>query len=178
MIALYIIGGFIAFILVVAAFIGTRWNYEKSILINAPCEKVWRYVNTLKALNSWNPWMRRDENITTKFTGIDGTPGAEFSWDSELKNVGAGRQTIVKITGNGAGTSVLATRIHFLRPFNSVGDTYVAIGPEKTLTRASWRIECSTPYPMNIVKLFGIIEKNMNKDFAEGLDNLKTLCEQ
>jgi hypothetical protein len=178
MIALYIIGTFIVLILLLAAFTGTAWNYEKSLLINAPCEKVWRSVSTLKGLNSWNPWIRRDENITVTYTGTDGTPGAQFSWDSELKNVGAGRQTITKVTGNGSGTSVLATRIDFLAPFSGKGDGFVSIVPEVGQTRVSWRIESSMPYPMNIIKLFGRIEKNMNRDFTEGLANLKAICEQ
>jgi hypothetical protein len=178
MLALYIIGGILVLLFIIAAIIGTRWNYEKSILITAPCGKVWPHVNTLKALASWNPWMARDETVTTKYTGTDGLPGAQFSWDSDWKTVGAGRQTITKITGNGTGTSVLATRIEFLRPFVGAGDAFVAIAPEKSLTRVSWRIESSTPYPMNIIKLFGVIEKNMNRDFGEGLNKLKSICEQ
>src|ERR1700760_2698488 len=111
MIALYIILGIIALFLIVAAAVGTGWSYEKSVLINAPVERVWSNVNTLHACNKWSPWMSKDENILLKYSGTDGTPGASFSWDSENKNVGAGNQTITKVIPN----SEVDSRIVFLR---------------------------------------------------------------
>lgn len=173
MIALYIVGGIIALFLIVAAFTGTSWNYEKSILINAPVEKVWANVSTLHALNRWNPWMERDPNLKVEYSGTDGTPGASFSWDSPVKDVGAGSQTITKVIPNGE----IDSRINFLRPFKGKGDAYVLLSVERAVTRVSWGIESSTPYPMNILKLFGVIEKNMNRDFSAGLNKLKSLCE-
>ncbi|GGA85843.1 SRPBCC family protein [Puia dinghuensis] len=173
MIALYIVLGIIALFFIIAAFVGRRWNYEKSILINAPLEKVWNNVSTLQAINRWNPWMERDPNLTVKYSGTDGTPGASFSWDSPVKNVGAGSQTITKILPN----AEVDSRIDFIRPFKGQGDAYVILSPERSTTRVSWGIESSSPYPMNILKLFGVIEKNMNRAFSDGLNKLKGLCE-
>src|SRR5579859_1100344 len=173
MIALYIVGGIIVLFLLIAAFVGTAWSFEKSILINAPLEKVWNNVNTLKACNQWNPWMERDPNIKLQYSGTDGTPGASYSWDSPVKNVGAGSQTLTKITPN----SEVDSRIDFLRPFKGRGDAYVLLTVERAVTRVSWGIESSTPYPMNILKIFGVIEKNMDRDFGHGLNKLKGLCE-
>jgi len=173
MIALYIVGGIIALFLIAAAFAGTRWSYEKSVLINAPLDKVWSNVNTLHACNKWNPWVEKDENIILKYSGTDGTPGASFSWNSEDKSVGAGSQTLTKIVSN----SEVDSRLEFIRPFKGKGDAYLMLTVERAVTRVSWGIESSTPYPMNIVKLFGVIEKNMNRDFTQGLNKLKGLCE-
>ena len=173
MIAVYIIVGIIALFLIVAAFAGTGWSYEKSVLINAPVEKVWTRVSTLQACNQWSPWMEKDPNIKVQYSGTDGTPGASFSWDSQDRNVGAGNQTITRVTPN----SELDSRIQFLRPFKGKGDAYLLLTVERAVTRVSWGIESSTPYPMNILKLFGVIEKNMNKDFTHGLNKLKGLCE-
>ena len=173
MIALYIVGGIIALFLIIAAFAGTRWSYEKSILVNAPLEKVWDNIRTLRALNQWNPWVGRDPNLKLNYSGTDGEPGASFSWDSANKNVGAGNQTITKVTPN----SEVDSRINFIRPFKGQGDAYVLLTVERAVTRVSWGIESSTPYPMNILKIFGVIEKNMNRDFGDGLNKLKGLCE-
>src|SRR5579871_1656918 len=76
MIALYIILGLIVLFLVVAAFVGTGWSFEKNILIQAPRSNVWGHVNSLGAINSWNPWLDRDPGVSQSITGIDGTPGA------------------------------------------------------------------------------------------------------
>jgi hypothetical protein len=43
-------------VLVIAMFvIGEKYHYEKSIVINAPAEKVFHNVNSMKAFNEWNP---------------------------------------------------------------------------------------------------------------------------
>src|ERR1700761_5777255 len=117
MIFLYILLGLIALVLLLAAIAGTAWSYEQSILINAPQEKVWNNMNTLHAINQWNPWMGIDPTMKVKYFGTDGKPGAGFSWDSPVKNVGAGGQTILKIKDQ----DELSTRVDFERPFKSTG---------------------------------------------------------
>jgi hypothetical protein len=174
MIALYIFLGFIAFVLIVAAMAGTGWKYEKTIRIHAAPDKVWGHVNSLGAINTWNPWIDRDPNLRQTMTGVDGTPGATYSWESEQKNVGAGSQTIVAVTP----PSEFATRIDFLKPFKGTAQAYVRVAGDGGATLATWGIVSSTPYPMNIVKVFGLIEKNMNRDFEKGLNKLKDLCEK
>ncbi|HEX9511134.1 MAG TPA: SRPBCC family protein [Puia sp.] len=173
MIALYIILGLIALILIVAAAVGTGWSYEKSINIQAPPGKVWGNIDSLSAINKWNPWVGRDPHIKLEYSGADGTPGAKFSWESDNKNVGAGSQTITKVTPG----SELASRIDFLRPFKGTGQAYIRVKEDSGATTATWGIISSSPYPMNILKVFGVIEKNMNKDFTEGLNKLKEICE-
>ena len=174
MIVLYIILGIIVLFLVVAAFVGTGWSFEKNILIQAPRSNVWGHVNSLGAINTWNPWLDRDPGVSQSITGIDGTPGATYSWDSKEKNVGAGRQTIIGVNA----PNEMTTRIEFIRPFKGLAEAYVRLEEERGSTRAIWGIESSTPYPMNIIKLFGVMEKNMNRDFGKGLNKLKTMCEK
>jgi hypothetical protein len=173
MIVLYILLGLIALILIVAALTGRAWSYEQSILINAPLDTVWTNVKTLHAINQWNPWMSLDPNMKLQYTGTDGTPGASFSWDSPVKNAGAGSQTILRVVDR----KLVDTRIDFLRPFKGSGLADFEVTVEKTLTRVSWSINSSTPYPMNIIKLFGVIKKNMARDFSKGLGKLKAICE-
>jgi hypothetical protein len=174
MLALYIIAGIILVILLVAAFAGTKWQFERSILINAPLEKVWQNTNSLHAINRWNPWLDRDPNVKQEYSGTDGAPGAIYAWDSPEKNVGAGNQTITGIKEN----SEMTSRINFIRPFAGVGDAWIRLEHERGTTRATWGIASSTPYPMNIMKVFGVIEKNLNRDFTKGLGQLKSLSEQ
>lgn len=173
MLALYIVLGVIALFLLVAALAGTRWHYEQSILIQAPIDKVWGRVSTLRAINQWNPWMERDPQIKLSYTDKDGAPGAGFSWDSPMKNVGAGSQTILKVTDH----SEVATRVDFFRPFKGTGLASFRTAPENAATRVTWSMKSSMPYPMNIVKVFGVIQRSAGRDFTKGLNKLKTLCE-
>ena len=173
MIFLYILLGLIVLLLLLAAIAGTTLSYEQSILINASQDKVWNNLNTLHAINQWNPWMGIDPNIKVKYFGTDGKPGAGFSWDSPVKNVGAGGQTILKVKDQ----SELATRVDFERPFKSTGLADFQMIPETNAIRVSWSIKSKMPYPINILKLFGGIQRNMGRDFSKGLNKLKTLCE-
>lgn len=56
---LKIIGGIILLIVVYAivavlAF-GKNYHYEKSMVMNAPKEKVWQQIASMKSFNQWNP---------------------------------------------------------------------------------------------------------------------------
>lgn len=174
MIVVYILVGIILLFLLVAAAVGTSWKFEKSILIQASMDKVWAHIHTFKAANEWSPWISLDPNIRQSITGEDGTPGATYSWESNEKNVGAGSQILRSITEH----SEVTSEINFLRPIKGKADGYIRIAPEGGCTRAVWGITSATPYPMNIVKLFGVIEKNLDRDFGKGLTKLKELSER
>ena len=173
MLALYIILGVIALFLLVAALAGTRWHYEKSVQINAPLDKVWANISSLRAMNKWNPWMDRDPNVKVTYTDKDGAPGAGYSWDSPVKNVGAGSQTILKVNDH----SEVATRVDFFRPFKGTGLADFRVAPDNAATRVTWSMKSSMPYPMNIIKVFGVMKRNMDRDFGKGLNKLKSICE-
>jgi hypothetical protein len=174
MIALYIVGGIILIFLLVAAVIGTGWSFEKTILLKSSLDKVWSQVSTLHAINTWNPWLERDPKIQQQYSGEDGLPGASYAWTSDVKDVGVGNQTIVSVSNR----VELATRINFIKPFKSTGLGYINVAPEGGAIRVSWKIVSSFPYPMNIMKLFGVMEKNLERDFGSGLNKLKALCEK
>lgn len=47
----------ISLVIVIAMIaVGKKYHFEKSIVINAPVEKVWQNVNSMKAVNSWSPF--------------------------------------------------------------------------------------------------------------------------
>jgi hypothetical protein len=75
MIVLYIILGLIVLFLVVAAFVRKGWSFEKNILIQSPRSIVWGHVNSLGAINAWNPWLDLDPAVTQTITGVDVMPG-------------------------------------------------------------------------------------------------------
>ena len=173
MIVLYIILGIIGFVLILALFVSKRMDYEKSISIDAKIEDVWRNTNTLTAMDKWSPWNAKDPNMQKILSGTDGQPGAKQSWISDVKNVGEGSQTIISVNE----PNEMGTRLDFIKPFKSTADAYVRLTIKGERTTATWGFKSSMPYPMNLMKLFMNFEKEMNKEFGEGLDNLKGLSE-
>jgi hypothetical protein len=173
MIIVYIILGLIALLLIAGLFISKDANFEKSVSINAPIEKVWDSVNSLGALDKWSPWDEKDPNIKKTLTGTDGTVGAKQAWVSEVKNVGEGSQTITNLQS----PSLLETKLEFLKPFKSTADAYVKLSETNGVTEATWGFKSQMPYPMNLMKIFMNFEKSMDTEFGIGLTKLKNICE-
>ncbi len=173
MIALYIILGIILIILLLGLIVSRDMNYEKSVNINSPVGKVWPNVSSLGAMDKWSPWQSRDPNMKKSFTGTDGTVGARQAWVSDVKNVGEGSQTILNVKE----PDLFETRLDFIKPFKSTAQAYVKLAEEGDSTKATWGFKSKMPYPMNLMKLFMNFEKNMDKDFGEGLGKLKAISE-
>jgi hypothetical protein len=71
----------------------------------------------------------------------------------------------------------VATRVDFFRPFKGTGLANFSMAPDNTATKVTWNMKSSMPYPVNIVKVFGGIKRNMGRDFSKGLNKLKKICE-
>ena len=171
---LYVILVIVALFLLIPLFISKDMNYSKSISIDAPLDSVWENVSSLGAMDKWSPWNSRDPGMERSITGIDGEVGARQSWKSDKKNVGEGSQTILAVDK----PNQLSTKLEFIKPFKSQADAFVKLDGEGKTTTATWGFESQMPYPMNIMKLFMNFEKNMDKDFGDGLQKLKSICEK
>ena len=165
----------IALICIVALFIPKDYKLERSIVIQAPKDSVFEYVNHLKNQNEYSVWNKMDPNMKSQFTGIDGTVGFVSAWESEVKNVGTGSQTITKII---EGESMF-TKLKFEKPFKAENNTEISTTAiDAYSTKVTWSFNGSYPYPMNIMKLVFNMEKLIGKDFEEGLKNMKVILEK
>ncbi len=160
--------------LIAALFISKEMNYEKSISINAPIDSVWVNVSSLSAMDKWSPWNDHDPNMKKSLTGTDGEIGATASWESDVKEVGKGSQTIARIEK----PTSFETDLKFLVPFESEAKGYVRLSPEGDGTKATWGFKSEMPYPVNFTKIFMNMEEMMGKDWESGLGKLKTLSEK
>ncbi|EZH75966.1 polyketide cyclase [Aquimarina atlantica] len=163
----------IAIILIAAVFVSKEVVYEKSVSIDAPIEVVWENVNSLADLDKWNPWNDYDPNMKKEFTGTDGTIGATTSWDSDVKEVGKGSQTIAKIEK----PSLFETDLKFYEPYESEAKGYIKVQNEGNTTKVTWGFQSEMPYPFNLMNLFTDMEEMMGKDWNKGLTTLKNICE-
>jgi ligand-binding SRPBCC domain-containing protein len=171
---LKIIFGLVALCLIAALFISKDFNYQKSILIDAPVEKVWEHTNSLEGLESWSPWNDYDPNMKKEFHGQDGTIGAHISWESDHQNVGVGTQTIAKIVP----PSYFETELVFMLPYESRAVGSVKLNKEGNQTNVTWSFSSKIPYPFNLTMKLIDMEGALGKDFKLGLEKLKDLCEQ
>jgi len=174
-ILLIILFSIVALVLLTALFVSKSYKVEKSIVVHAPKDSVFNYIKHLKNQNDYSVWSKMDPNWKTSFSGEDGTVGFVSAWESEVKNVGSGSQTITKIV---EGDSMI-TKLKFIKPFKAENDTYLSVSAiDATNTKVSWAFSGSFPYPMNIMKLVFNLEKAIGKDFQQGLENMKTIIEK
>ena len=163
-------------VVVVLAFIApTDFQVEREITINKPKSEVFAYAKMLKNQNDWGPWFKKEPTMKQEFRGTDGTVGFTSHWNGTTAEVGEGEQEIKRIVEG----ERIETELRFIRPFESRADAYLtteAAGDAQT--KVKWGFSSSMPRPMNIVLLVMDMDKEVGKDFGEGLASMKEILEK
>ena len=159
-----------------AAFLApTDFRVERELVINKPKSEVFAYAKMLKNQNDWGPWFKKEPTMKQEFRGTDGTAGFTSYWKGTKDEVGEGEQEITRIVEG----ERIETELRFIQPFESKADAYLtteAAGDAQTKVR--WGFTGSMPRPMNIMLLVMDIDKEVGKDFAEGLSSMKMILEK
>lgn len=167
---LYILLGLVATVLLAILLISEKYHFEKSITINAPAEKNYPHISSMKSFNEWNPWLKLDPNLKMEYTGTSGQIGEEYCWKSEKEDVGNGCQEITALVPNQKQSTKMA--------FEGMGDatSEVILTPQGSSTKVTWTMDCELERPKNLFKLF--MNGAMDKSYGEGLAKLKEICEK
>ncbi len=152
----------IAIPLIVALFISKDFSAQSEITIDKPKQEVFNYVKMLKNQDHFGVWQLSDPQMKKTEQGIDGQVGYKYSWDGE--KVGKGSQTITKIVDG----ETIETSLDFGMGEPAKG-YFILKEISPTQTSVTWGISGKSPYPWNLMNVF----MNMNKDFDQGLKNLK-----
>ena len=171
MIIVYLFIGLIIFLLVVAALLPKIYNVEKTVIIKKPVPFVMSRVSDLNVYALWNPWQKTEPGSSKTISGTPGTPGHKYAWQG--KKIGIGSFTISSIDDKH-----IHFVVEFLKPWKTKAkDNWLFEPWGDDETKVTWQNSGSLPWPL--ARLMGpIINKNLNHQFSEGLNNLKTLCEE
>jgi len=173
MLALYIIYfviGVIVALLVIALFLPSGYNIEKSAIIGKRVPEVMDRVADLNNYARWNPWQMMEPGSKMNIAGTPKTPGHTYSWQG--KKIGEGKLVL---------RSIDSRHVHFdlefIKPWkSSANDNWLFEEWGTGETKVTWQNNGDLPYPM--ARLMGpTLNKTLNKQFEEGLQNLKKLCE-
>jgi hypothetical protein len=163
--------GLVVAVVAVAYVLPRHVPVERSIVIDAPAERIFPYVNSLQRTAEWSPWMALDPNVQLTYSGPEEGVGNTLSWTSELASVGNGRQ---EITASTPDVSVASTL-----DFGGMGTAEAAIVlvPEGAGTRVTWGfVGDMGNNPMG--RWMGLMmDRWVGGDYAKGLANLKALVE-
>lgn len=156
---------------VVAFFLPSKVEVERSTLISAPAEKVFGLVDSLREWERWSPWLQIDPSLTIEYGEKGRGKGASYRWESSNEDLGTGTLTIVR--------SEPLANIHTVMEFEDqriaqAGFMFTATGEQ---TRVKWTF--AVDLGLNpISRYFGLgLESSIGNDFEAGLRNLKKVAE-
>lgn len=168
---LYGIAGLVLLLLLIAALLPKAYNVEKTAIIHKAPAFVLSRIADLNYYSIWNPWQQSDPTATSTITGTPAMPGHKYAWTG--KKVGVGSLTLEKLDDK---------HVHFLlefiKPMQSKAADNWLFEPwgDGSQTKVTWQNSGALAWP--VARLMGaMISRMLNKQFEQGLVNLKKMCE-
>jgi Polyketide cyclase / dehydrase and lipid transport len=147
----------------------------RTIVIQNTAEAIYQQLSKLEHFHRFSTWSRQDSSAVYTFTGTDGTVGASSSWKGSPLISGEGKITITDLQPNRS----VEHQLEFTKPRKGKArSVFTLTETNKATTTVSWTFLLATPRPWNIFNLFYSMEKEMGKDFEDGLQLLKLAMEQ
>jgi effector-binding domain-containing protein/uncharacterized protein YndB with AHSA1/START domain len=143
---------------------------ERTITIKASVEKVYAELVKLENFNRWSVWNKRDSTVQLMVSGKDGTTGAYTSWKGDPEISGEGKISIAELIPN----QKIVHQLIFTSPKQGEAESEFKLENINGNTKLTWEFDLATPRPKNIFNLFYSLDKQMGKDFEEGLANFKS----
>jgi hypothetical protein len=109
---LLILGALVLALVLAAATRPDDFRMERSIVINAPAEKIFPLVNDLGQWGAWSPWEKKDLAMKRKLSTPSAGVGASYDWQGN-SYVGTGRMLITESTA----PQKLVIQLDFIEPF-------------------------------------------------------------
>jgi hypothetical protein len=157
--------------LVVVGFVlPSQYAVRRSIVVQAPPERLYPLVATPKRWAEWSVWTKRDPAMKITYFGPESGTGAGWSWDS--KTEGQGRMTLTKADPKDG----MAYELYFPE-FKSTSSGVMAFTPEGAATKVTWTNEGDVGGNPLMHYMALSMDHLVGKDFEAGLQNLKARAE-
>lgn len=146
---------------------------QRSASIEAPPERIFPFINDLRAFNSWNPYERKDPNLKGRYSGPASGSGAGYAFDGN-KDVGKGNIEILESSS----PSKVTMRLSMVEPFAVQNTVEFTLVPKGGATIVTWAMQGPAPFLAKIIHVFIDMDKMVGKDFEAGLASLKSAVEK
>ena len=167
--------GVVVVLLVLAVAIATRpktFRVERSAVMAAPADAIFRYVNDFHLWNRWSPFEKLDPNLNRTFSGAAAGVGARYAWTGNAK-AGAGSMAITESVPG----KRIALDLHFMKPFEANNLTEFIFEPALGGVKMTWAMSGNNTLAGKVIALVSSMDKMVGASFAEGLANLKSVVE-
>jgi len=156
---------------IIGYFLPEHWKVERSIVINAPAEKIYPFIANFKTgWKQWSAFDSEDKNIQYTYSGPDEGVGAHREWKSE--QMGDGNMTITKADPQkGVEFELL------MKDTKSKITGRVDLESQANATKVTWMDEGDTG-TNPLMKIMGqLMDKVMGESFEKSLLTLKQKVE-
>lgn len=148
------------------------FRVERSIVINAPAEKVYPLIADFKAWDAWSPWEKKDPGMKRTYSDPSGGQGAKYAWEGNGE-VGSGEMMMAEATS----PSKVKLDMHFKTPFEAKHNAEFKLAPEGSGTAVTWAMYGQSPLLSKVVCLFMNMDKMVGGEFEKGLNAMKAKAE-
>ncbi len=163
-------------IVIFIAFVFTQpdeFNVSRTDTIAAPASTIFAEVSDLHKWQAWSPWAKLDPKAKNSFGGPQTGVGSNMEWESDNRNVGEGKMTIVNIVPDES----IKFKLEFEKPFSSTSTAEFSFKPEGNNTQVTWNMSGEKNFMGKAMGLFFNCEKMVGDQFELGLKNLKSIAE-
>ena len=162
----------VAGILLYAATRPDSFRVQRTVLINAPPDKVFPLIDDFKAWPAWSPYEKKDPAMKRSLGAVTAGKGATYAWEGD-KNVGQGSMEILE-----SSPGKVVIKLDFLKPFEAHNTGAFLLRPKGDVTDVTWAIYGPSPFMSKVIGTFVDFDKMIGKDFEQGLADLKTSVEK
>jgi uncharacterized protein YndB with AHSA1/START domain len=149
------------------------FRIERSVVINAPPEKIFPLITDLRQWPAWSPYEKKDPAMKRSYGVVTRGRGAIYEWDGD-GNVGSGKIIITE----SAQPSLVRLDLDMIRPFAAHNIVEFRLEPQGDATKVSWMMNGAIPYPAKVVHVLFDMDQMVGKDFVDGLASLKAAAEK
>lgn len=148
------------------------FSISRTIEIAAPAGTVFPLIDSMRAFNRWNPFLKPDPNAQVAYSGPEHGIGAAQDWSGNSQ-IGSGR---VEITDSVADRAV-AMRLIMRAPIAAENAVQFALDSHAGTTRVTWTMSGESSLLPRIIHLFISMDRMVGDRFVEGLRALRALAE-
>jgi effector-binding domain-containing protein len=159
-------------IVIVGFMFPAKVHLERSIVMKASSENIFKEINSLKNFNSWSPFYELDTAAKYTYEGPEEGVGSKFTWESPKRDVGSGSMTIIESKPNES----VVTSIQFKD--QGEGSSTISLNPADGGTKMTWAFNMDAglnPFE----RLMGglMMDKMLGPMYEKGLNKLKNKIE-
>ena len=159
-------------VLIVAAARPSDYRVERSVVLNAPPEKVYTLIEDARRWPDWSMDEKMDPTLKRQFFGPARGLGAGYQW-SGAAHSGKGRATITEAQP----PSRLVVKVQVEEPYHDRSTLEIRLSPHDQGTQLQWAASGMMSYFMKVTTVFTSMDAVMGPRVEGSLAKLKLMAE-